>query len=334
VSCVEVQRIGEGVGVLAELYRLTLTYAPGAAGPGSVIAKLQSSTPEVRELCDAYAIYEREMGFYREVAGTIELRTPRHYFSAFDPGTRDCVILMEDLAPARSPDQVAGVSLAELTAAIDGVATLHARWWSDPRLERLRPLMPTLAEPPYANVMEVYRAALPLALEGLAARGHRRLARTAQKVGGALERLLEAMSAEPRTLCHGDFRVDNLMFRDTPAGSELTVIDWQVAMQARGPLDVGYLMGGAVPTELRRAEEMTLLRRYHARLTELGVTGYGFEECLADYRRAILVSLVYWVEGCPLVDRENARAVALFEGWADRLAAAADDLGLEALLEN
>jgi len=64
----------------------------------------------------------------------------------------------------------------------------------------------------------------------------------------------------------------------------------------------------------------------------LGVTGYSFDDCMIDYRRAVLVSLVYWVEGYPLFDPNDARSLALFQGWADRLAAAADDLSLESLL--
>jgi hypothetical protein len=330
----EMQRIGEGVGVVAELYRLHLTYAPrGAPGPASLIAKLRSSNPEVRKVCAAYGMYERETRFYQDVAGAIALRTPAHYFSAFDPATGDFVILMEDLAPAASPDQVAGISLAELTAAIDGVAALHARWWAHPRLAELRAVMPSVADAPYAYVAENYRACLPGALEGLKARGHDHLARIAAKVGGAIEALLAAVAAEPVTLNHGDLRVDNLMFRRTPTGSELTVIDWQVVMQARGPFDIGYLMGGAVPTELRRAEETALLRRYHDTLIRHGVSGYSFEACQLDYRRAMLFSLVYWVEGFPVVDRGNARTVALFDCWCDRLAAAADDLDLGQLVD-
>lgn len=105
VAAVEMQRIGEGVGVLAELYRLRLTYQPDSRpGPASVIAKLHSSSPQVRELCAAYGFYEREMRFYRDIAATIELRTPEPYFSAYDPGTGDCVIVMEDLTAAASPD--------------------------------------------------------------------------------------------------------------------------------------------------------------------------------------------------------------------------------------
>lgn len=333
VVAVEMERVGEGIGVVAALYRLRLAYAPNGAGPATLIAKLRSSSPEIREVCAAYGMYERETRFYQEVAGAIALRTPAHYFSAFDPASGDFVILMEDLAPAVSPDQVAGIALDELTAAIDGVASLHARWWADPRLAELRPVMPPVAEAPYAYVIENYRACLPAALDGLKARGHTRLARVAAKVGDAIETLLAAIAAEPLTLNHGDFRVDNLMFRQTPAGAELTVIDWQVVMQARGPFDVGYLMGGAVPTELRRAEETALLRRYHDRLTRGGVTGYSLDQCRLDYRRAMLFSLVYWVEGYPVVDRENQRTVALFDCWSDRLAAAADDLDLEQLIE-
>ncbi len=334
VVAVDRRRIGEGVGILAELHRLQLTYAPeAAAGPSSLVAKLRSPSPEVRELCGAYGMYEREVRFYQEVAGAIELRTPEPYFSAFDPASGDFVILMEDLAPAASPDQVAGISLADLTAAIDGVATLHARWWGHPRLAELRAIMPSVVEPPYApHGAENYRASLPAALEALRARDHHDLARIAEKVANALEAMLAAIGAEPLTLGHGDFRVDNLMFRPTPGGRELTVVDWQIVMQVRGPYDVGYLMGGAAPVELRRANETALLRRYHGALIRQGVAGYSFEACELDYRRAVLFSLVNWVEGAPVLDRSNPRAVALFDCWADRLAAAADDLNLEAIV--
>ena len=116
--------------------------------------------------------------------------------------------------------------------------------------------MPAVVDPPYSSVPDYYRALLPAALEGLRARGHDDLARVAEKLARAFDGLLQALSVEPLTLNHGDFRTDNLMFRETPRGLELTVVDWQIVVQVRGPYDVGYLMGGAVPTDIRRAEEM------------------------------------------------------------------------------
>jgi hypothetical protein len=332
VTGVESERIGEGIGLLAELYRLRLTYEAGNAGPTSVIAKLHSSNREVREIAAAYGFYERETRFYSEVAKTIELRTPEHYFSAFDSASGDAVILMEDLAPAVSPDQIAGLSLTELTAAVDSIATLHGRWWNDPRLGALREIMPTIAEPPYSYAVQNYRSSLSVACDALKSLGHENLARLANRLDPLLEQMLQTLATGPLTLNHGDFRTDNLMFRQTKTGRELTVVDWQIVMQVRGPYDLGYLIGGAVPVSLRRAEEMNLLRRYHNRLLDLGVTGYNFADCLLDYRRAVLLGLANWVEGYPLVDQNNARAVALFGNWATRVAAAIDDLDLEGLV--
>ena len=334
INAVQMRRIGEGVGMLTELYRLDLTHARGgASGPASVIAKLHSSQPQARELCAAYGFYEREMRFYQDIAATIELRTPAHYFSAFDAVSGDCVILLEDLAPAKSPDQVAGIPLAMLTCAIDGAAALHARWWDDPRLDELRGSMPSFADPPYVNSIDIYRACLPAGLARLKALGQHDLARVAEKLGLAIERLIRDASSGPLTLNHGDFRADNLMFRQTSGGLELTVVDWQIVMQSRGPFDVGYLMGLAVPVELRRAEQGALLRRYHDKLIQSGVKSYSFEDCLLDYRRAVLIGLSYWAQSFPTIDLQNARAVALSDGWAERLSAAISDLGLEALLD-
>jgi hypothetical protein len=334
IQSVARQRIGEGVGILAELYRLTPDYAPGSApGPASVVAKMHASHPEARGICAAYRFYERETHFYQDVAATIDLQSPRHYASSFDPASGDCVILLEDMAGAECPDQIVGIPLDMLTEAIDSVAALHARWWEDPHLADLAAIMPAIDEPPYSSVPDIYRASLPLALERLEALGQHDLARVAVKFGVAIDRLMTELATGPRTLCHGDFRTDNLMFRLTPEGPKLTAIDWQIVMQARGPYDVGYLMSGAVDTEMRRANEDRLLRRYHAALVSRGVTGYDFATCLQDYRRALLVGLNYWVQGFAVSDQSIPRAVALFDSWAGRLDAAVKDLGLEALVE-
>lgn len=333
VSGVTATRIGEGVGILAELYRLDLTYAPGSpAGPASVIAKLHASNPDVRQICAAYGFYEREVHFYRDIAPTLQIGVPGTHHAAFDPASGDAVIVMANLAPAVSPDQVAGIPLEKLTAAIDAAAALHALWWRSPDLAKIRGIVPASNEPPYSSVPDIYRAYLPAALAGLEARGLPDLARAATRLADSLGDLMHAFAAEPLTLCHGDFRVDNFMFTEGSSGLGLTIIDWQIMMQARGPYDIGYLMGGAVQTELRRSAEDGLLRRYHDRLVAGGVRDYSFEDCRLDYRRAIAIGLNYWVQGVAVADPNNARAMALFDCWASRLDAAFGDLGVEALI--
>src|SRR5579872_1076982 len=67
-----IERIGEGVGMMSDLHRITLTHgAGGAAGPASVVVKLHAERAEPRAVSAAYGLYEREARFYQDVADTI-----------------------------------------------------------------------------------------------------------------------------------------------------------------------------------------------------------------------------------------------------------------------
>src|SRR5688572_22589485 len=62
-------RFGEGVGILGELARLSLTYRDGpSSGPATIVAKCQSPAPENQFLGQVMGFYLREVNFYREVA--------------------------------------------------------------------------------------------------------------------------------------------------------------------------------------------------------------------------------------------------------------------------
>ena len=105
-------------------------------------------------------------------------------------------------------------------------------------------------------------------------------------------------------------------------------VDWQIAMQARGTFEIGYLLGGHVASELRRAQERELVSLYHRSLLAGGVGGYDFDECFHDYRRSMLAGFSYWVQGAAATDLTHPRTAALFDVWARRLDAAAGELGL------
>lgn len=101
--------IGEGTGFMGQLANLRLTYdRPEAGAPASLIAKFPAAAQENRDLAMFFHFYEREVGFYQHIAGHVALRTPRCYFSAFEPSNGDFVLLLEDLSPAVVGDQVAG----------------------------------------------------------------------------------------------------------------------------------------------------------------------------------------------------------------------------------
>ena len=68
-----------------------------------------------------------------------------------------------------------------------------------------------------------------------------------------LEGWLDSLSG-PRTVTHGDFRLDNLLFR--PGDPRPWVVDWQTASWGMGASDLSYFLGGSLTVADRRATSM------------------------------------------------------------------------------
>ncbi len=281
----------------------------------------------MRVAAASWGLYEREVLFYRDLAATISLRSPRCYFAGFDSISQRFIVVMEDLSSAKACDQINGMSLDEARLAIADVAALHVGWWDRPELKTLEWVIQPLGIPPY-QMGARHAAAWPAMESFLAARISKEMLRVGERLATALDGMGAQLAAGSRTLCHGDYRADNLMFRRNCRGLELVAIDWQIAMQARGAFDIGYMMSASVTTELRREHEMMLLGEYHRRLLEGGVGGYDFDRCLYDYRSALLMSFTYLVQAGAAADREHPRTEAFFSSFARRVDAATADLGL------
>jgi hypothetical protein len=329
VRSVAAERLGEGVGMTTEIYRLTLGYADGAVpGPATLVAKLQASLPGMRDVANAYGLYEREVLFYRDLAATIEMRSPRAYVAEFDPATKAFVLVMEDLCDTTPGDQVAGLTLDQIKVAIGQVGALHARWWNRPELKALEDKVQPFGTPPYCDFGARHASGWETFDRFLVGRVSPELRRVGERMCSSLDRMASDMAEGPRTLCHGDFRADNLMFTGGDAAPGLTCVDWQIAMQARGPFDIGYMMSGSVNADVRREHEMALLRDYHDSLAAAGVEGYGFDECFHDYRRALLIGLTYLSQSGAVADLTHRRTEALYDAGMRRIDAAIHDLGL------
>lgn len=334
LTAVNAERLAEGVGIATDIYRLRLSYAPGAAaGPATLVMKLPSSNPDVRVIADGAGIYEREVLFYREVAPTVALRLPKAYVAEFDPQTRGFVLAMEDLAPAVDGDQVAGLPLEHARSALNAIAALHARWWNRPELAALEATIAPFGEGPWRGTGAVLEAAWPVFETFVAARASPELRRIGARMAVAIEPLMAALAQAPRTLCHGDFRADNLMFASQDGARPAPIVlDWQWALQARGAVDVGYLLSMSLTTDLRRAHEEDLLRGYHHSLRAGGVADYSYEAFRLDYFRGVLVGFFQVIQAGAAVDLSHPRSESLFDCAVRRLDATVLDHGLEAFL--
>mgnify|MGYP001613001858 CR=1 FL=1 len=319
VAGVRSERLGEGVGFIGVVCRLSLTYRDGD-GPTTVIAKLPSPEPGAREIGNLYGLYEREVHFYEDMGSATGLTAPRCYFSQWDAGEERSLLLLEDLAPyGRVGDQLAGCSAAEAALALSELAKLHATYWNSPRLDEIA-WLPRGTDLVRSSMTQAY----PDARDPFLARVGERLAPGVRAcIPDLHEHLLALLDDVDRegtfTIGHGDYRLDNMFF-GTPGGPyELAVFDWQSPNRAWGAYDLAYFISGTLEPAQRRASERDALRRYHEQLQAGGVRGYSFDQLVFDYRRSLMVYLgIFAVNGATL-EQSNERAVRLFEVIFDRL---------------
>jgi aminoglycoside phosphotransferase (APT) family kinase protein len=145
-----------------------------------------------------------------------------------------------------------------------------------------------------------------------------------------LDAYLDADDA-PRTVVHGDYRLDNLLFDPTPGGVPVTVVDWQTCTHGPAMQDVAYFIGAAMPPTGRRDAESALVDGYYAGLVAAGVGGYGWDRCWRDYRRGTWAGLIMAVAASMLVER-TARGDEMFLTMAARHSRHALDLDAAELL--
>lgn len=274
-----------GVGMLGESVRFDLTYDRDVSGaPRSVVGKFASADPVSRRTGLDYGLYAREIDFYRDVASTVSVRVPHCHFADIDLDTGAFALVLEDLSPARTGNQLDGCSIEDAERAMVQAAALHGPRWNDPAL---------LAR--YDMFGGDNGGAVVAAMPACLAEFHRRYDdmlephymafcdRYVAASGAFLQRRYDRMS-----LIHLDFRLDNMLFDAAGGRYPLAVVDWQSVMAGPPALDVAYFIGLCLPADLRRRHERDLLLRYLDELRRYGVDDYDYDALYADYRVTLL----------------------------------------------
>ena len=275
------------------------------------MAKLPSSDPVSRATGVALGIYVRETRFYQELSAAVGARTPHCHAALFDEATGDFVLVLEDLAPAVTGDQLAGCSAAAAAAALDELARLHASHWCQPVGELAPPGLACRA----AEIQPFYCGLLDSFAEKYRDRLGGDVLDVVRRFGDEMVAWGRVAEAGPSALLHGDYRLDNLLFSDGGAA----VVDWQ--MVATGPpmSDTAYFLGAGLLPADRRRHETELLRRYHSRLVaEEPVAGeWSFDECAEGYRLQSPGGLIMAVTASMMVG-EGERSDEMFATMAER----------------
>lgn len=306
----EVARTPVGNGLVADSFRFALSYdRPEPGAPESVVGKFPATDPASRKSGTDHLLYVREVSFYRELAATVAIHTPRVHVAEIDPATDDFTLILADLAPARQGDQLAGCSVEDAQTALAEAAALHAPRWGDPALGAIE----WLAIRP-AQLVPMVDAALPMIIAAYRDRYRAVLEPDCiamiEKLPAAIPRMREDHST-PRTVQHGDFRLDNVLFDVNGGAKPMATLDWQTVGVGVGAVDVAYFLSAGLDPPVRREHEARLVRCYHEGLLRRGVGDYGWNQCWDDYRRYTLHGILMGVFSALSVERTE-RGDALF----------------------
>ncbi len=314
-----------GTGQMGTSYRLWLDYADTEAAsaegaPATLVAKMAAGSRESRTIIAEG--YRNEVGFYRDLAHTLAVRTPKCWFTTITDDMTCFVLLLEDLAPAVPGDQVTGCSVEEARHAVVNLAGLHGPRWGDETLLELPWLKRQDAEGAqfYGQVLD---GAIPTFLERFESRMGPDDPATLREVPGHLAAWL-LTRPERFSVIHGDYRPDNLMFPEHGAG--VSAVDWQTLTLALPGRDIGYLLATSLEVETRRAHERELVATYHEALLTHGVTAHDLDECFEDYRLGVVQGPLITVLGAVYANDPNDASDAMFTAMITRSLAAIRDL--------
>ncbi len=323
--------IGVGEGFMGQLARVSLKYEGNANGaPTSIIAKFAATRQETRDMAADQNLYQREIGFYRDIGNNVGVPIADCYYLEYQEDTNQFVLLLEDLAPGEPSDQVIGTDKETSREVIEQFAKLHARWWNSKELEQYDWAKWILKSMPMDQALEMLDRSIKEAEETGRFDDYPEMKRLMPHLRPLFK--FDPEPPYPYTLTHGDLRSDNII-KPSDQGGRFAIIDWQLSGVGEPINDIARWMVQSISIEDRKETEQELLELYHDRLVQYGVKGYSYNKLLNDYKTNLVIILLMFCMPMDQVDASSERAQALFHQFYARLDSALVDWEVEKLLK-
>jgi hypothetical protein len=323
-------RIGEGVGVLSRIFRVTPVYAAGAgpAAPTTVIVKLATEDLVPRFTADLLSAFAREVTFYAEIADSTPLRTARCFASVQATDNSDFTLVLEDLSAARFQDQLDGCSWADALASIEALAGFHSQWMmnGDTQVDRPRPelFLPLLNEAYLGMLPMLFQQNWDAAKSLFGDLLDPRVAAFGDRWGEHCEFMLTELMSPYTTMCHGDWRADNVMFINGRNGEEVLGIDFQLLGTGSGTYDVAYFVSQSIDPQVRAGKDRELVAHYVRALQQHGIIA-DLDKVWRQYQVGLLFDLSYPVNNSLAYETLPERGQQLLRSMITRASSAIVD---------
>lgn len=326
------EEIGSGVGFLGTILRCHLWYdepktlaEQNGCAPETVIVKLPSPLAKNRRLGRRLGLHRRGYDFYRLIAPQAPVRSPALLYGDYQAGGDRFVLVLEDFGGWQTVSHFDGASPEQTRRAIRAIAKLHGTYWNRTDQPPLNMFTDSFSPRRRMLVQLVYLAHLAPTFERFGSFFSDDMRRLAETYASRIDTQMVRVSAGPKTLSHGDFRLDNIFFA-ADGGDEIAIIDWQV-IGLRCPLfDVSYFLVGSVTTDVRRQIERDVLEEYTEIIGEMGVEGFTFDACWRLYREHSLANLLVTVLACGGLTLEDEGRRRVVEVGLQRVLTAVEDL--------
>jgi hypothetical protein len=315
-----------GTGKMGDNARYTLTYDGDYGAPATLVAKLPATDETARTMAGALGAYYNEVMFYRHLASRTDMRTPGIYANEVNEEGTEFVTLMEDLAPAEPGSQLVGESRQHARLALQQAARLAASFYGDPDIGARDFVTASARTDGGAQGEQLMQQYWPQFVDrfghGLSAQciafGERYVARHVHFV---------TRYQGKKTLIHGDFRCENVLFGDDAA----TTVDWQTVAESSALTDAAYFMGGSVDIPQRREWERELIAEYTQWLNARDVD-LSIQDCWEQYREFAMHGILITVLGASFTAPAE-RSDQMFLAMIQRHLQQCVDLGSAEFLE-
>ena len=322
--------MGEGVGMMSTMSIIELEWEDSKDMPSSLVLKLAAENDTNRAVSQQFNLYLKEVSYYKDLAPRTTARSPLVYASEIDE-EHNFFLLMEDVSSYRMGSQVEGATLEECELCVDFLANLHASFWNQLSDVEWLPNMSGSdnatnmalgCEAGWPQLQEFFGEFVPDNIEAMR-----------ERYLAAIPTLQAKLDQHPKTLIHGDFRMDNMLFGQAPEHDALLVVDFQGPLKGNGIHDVAYLLSHSAKTDVRREHERDLIERYANGLITAGIKHYSVEKAWNDYRVGVLYSWTVAVVIAGTMDPANDRGFAWMSKMVERNGLAINDLNCLDLLD-
>lgn len=303
VLSVTAQSFGTGDGLLSQMFRLTMTYHPANAGPKTIVCKMSPPNPKARLTGSLLSLFKYEDAFYRnDISSATKLNAPTCYYTGIGSYGRYCIFL-SDFAPAKTEDQLVGLTIPQAEEALTQVSKLHAKYrgrvGEDPTLSWvLKQHDSSYFEVVFSEFKKKYKN-MPSALASRGMNDPKEWEKLMECgrwlndhgasvfipfITSSLRRLDKKHF--PSTLIHGDYRAENFLFPQNGL-KDFMVFDFQLMKELNGMNDVSYMLISSMTVKDVSANERKLLMCYMKAMRANGADDLTWAEILIHYQISI-----------------------------------------------